>query len=113
MRAASKVVLDVLNGTLVMVSLAVPPALTVYDPEVMVAMVLADNFNTVRVNALVSVTEPLVIVAVSVTVASPEAYAGRLIVCPLLETTEVLFETQVMVEPFVPDDGKVAKAKVI
>jgi len=48
-----------------------------------------------------------------ITVALPAAKAGLFTVCPSLETTSVLLEAQVMVEPLLPDDGKEFNAKVI
>ncbi len=46
----------------------------------MVAVLLAGNFSTIKVNVFVWVTAPLVIVAVNVIVAFPSAKAGLVIV---------------------------------
>ena len=73
---------------------------TVYVPDVTVAIVLAGNLVTVKLNTFVSVTAPLVIVAVKVTDAFPAPYAGLTIVCPSFDTTPGVPDNQVIVEPF-------------
>ncbi len=95
------------------VSLAVPPELTVYDPDERVATALAGNLRIVSGNTFVSVNPPLVRVAVKVTEESFAVKAGLTTVCPLFETIAVSLDAQVIVEPLEPLTGKIASAPVM
>ena len=61
---------------------------------------------TMSVNVTVSLAEPLTMIAVKVTVASPLPNGG-VITVPVLDMTEGLLETQKIAVPFVPLTGRV------